>query len=82
MFIFAKRSMKTRVKYISYSLSQVFCLYHLLMIFDKNTYTCERIAIEIDAAILVMFQNFKASHFNFPSQFYLIFTQGPLKYTL
>lgn len=65
MFIFAKRSMKTRVKYISYSLSQVFCLYHLLMIFDKNTYTCERIAIEIDikdAAILVLFQNFKAHH--------------------
>lgn len=57
---------------------------HIWTIFDKNTYTgtFERIAIEIDSAILVMFQNFKASHFNFPSQFYLIFTQGPLKYTL
>lgn len=38
---------------------------HIWTIFVKNTYTCERIAIEIDikdAAILVLFQNFKAHH--------------------
>lgn len=41
------------------------CMQHIWTIFVKNTYTCERIAIEIDikdAAILVLFQNFKAHH--------------------